>query len=196
MEGHGFLAAEEAGVVLAGAGGECFDAGAGGEGGGGFVETDMAVGADAEELEVDASCGADSFFVASAEFFGIGRHAIGDVDVRAIDVHMPEEVLVHERVVGLRVVGANADVFIEVEGGDVGPVEVLLDELAVEWHGGSTGGEAEDGVGFCADGVGEEAGGHSGSRFGIGLDDNFHRIKNKDPVRRRHCPRSGGSPGG
>lgn len=67
MEGHGVLAAEEAGVVLAGAGGEGFDASAGGEGGGRFVEADVSVGADAEKLEVDASCGADFFLVASAE---------------------------------------------------------------------------------------------------------------------------------
>jgi hypothetical protein len=44
--------------------------------------------------------------------------------------------------------------------------------------------------------VGEEAGGHGGSRFGIGLDDNFHRIKNKGSGRRRRFPRSGVSPGG
>ena len=59
MERHSVLAAEKAGVVLAGAGGEGFDAGAGGEGGCWFVEADVAVGADAEQLEVDAACCAD-----------------------------------------------------------------------------------------------------------------------------------------
>ena len=147
-------------------------------------------------MEVDASCGADFFLVASAEGLGIGRHAVGDVDVCVIDIHMPEEVLVHEGVVGLGMVGADANVFVEVEGGDVGPVEILLDEMAVEWHGGSAGGQAEDGVWLGADGVGEEAGSHGGSCFGIGLDDNFHRIKNKGSGRRRRFPRSGVSPGG
>ncbi len=67
MEWHSVLAAEEAGVVLAGAGCERFDAGAGGERGGRFVETDMAVCADSKQLEVDAACCADFFLVALTE---------------------------------------------------------------------------------------------------------------------------------
>ena len=67
MEWHSVLAAEEAGVVFAGAGGEGFDAGAGGEGGCRFVETDMAVCADSKQLEVDAACCADFLLVALTE---------------------------------------------------------------------------------------------------------------------------------
>ena len=67
MEWHGILAAEKAGVILAGAGGEGFDAGAGGEGGGRLVETNVAVCADSKQLEVDAACCADFFLVALTE---------------------------------------------------------------------------------------------------------------------------------
>ena len=98
------------------------------------------------------------------------------MDVCRIDVHMPEEIFVHEGVVGLRMVGSDADVFIEVERGDLRPIEVLLDELFVEWHGGSACCEAENRIGLGADEVGEDSGGHSGSRFSIGLDDDFHRM--------------------
>lgn len=162
MEWHGVLAAKKAGVVLPGAGGEGFDAGAGGEGGCRFVEADVAVAADAEELKVDAAGGGDFILVIAAECFGIRRHAIGDVDVCLIDVHMPKEIFVHECVVGLRMVGSDADVFVEIERGDLRPIEVLLDELIIEWHGCPAGGEAENRIGLGADEVGEEAGGHSG----------------------------------
>ena len=67
MEGHRVLATEEAGVILASAGGEGFDAGAGGEGGCRFVEANVAIAADAEELEVDAPSLADFFLVALTE---------------------------------------------------------------------------------------------------------------------------------
>ena len=93
-----------------------------------------------------------------------------------IDVHMPEEIFVHEGVVGLRMVGSNTDVFVEIERGDLRPIEVLLDELFVEWHGRSACREPENRIRLGADEVGEEAGGHSGGRFGIGLDDDFHRM--------------------
>jgi len=176
MEWHRVLAPEEAGVVLAGAGGKGFDARAGGEGGCRFVEANVAVSADAEELEVDAACCADFFLVAAAEFFGVRCHTVWDMDVFAIDVHMPEEVLVHERMVGLRMVGSDADVFVQIKRGDLRPIEVLLDELFVEWHGGAASGEAKNRIGPGADEMGEEAGGHASGRFGIGLDDDFHRV--------------------
>ena len=136
----------------------------------------MAVSADAEELEVDAACCADCFLVAAAEFFGVRRHTVWDMDVCWIDVYMPKEVLVHEGVVGLRMVGSDADVFVEIERGDLRPIEVLLDELLVEWHGGAASGESENRIRLGADEVGEEAGGHASGRFGIGLDDDFHRV--------------------
>ena len=98
------------------------------------------------------------------------------MDVCRIDVHMLEEILVHEGVVGLRMVSSDADVFVEIERGDLRPIEVLLDELFVEWHGGAAGGESENRIRLGADEMGEEAGGHSGSRFSIGLDDDFHRV--------------------
>jgi hypothetical protein len=144
MEWHRVFAPEEAGVVLAGAGGKGFDARAGGEGGCRLVEANVAVSADAEELEVDAACCADFFLVATAEFFWVLCHTVWDMDVCQIDVHMPKEVLVHEGVVGLRVVSSDTDVFVQIERVDLRPIEVLLDELFVEWHGCSACGEAEN----------------------------------------------------
>ena len=67
MEWHRVIAPEEAGVVLAGAGGEGFDAGAGGKRGCWLVETNVAVCADPKQLEVDAACCADFFLVALTE---------------------------------------------------------------------------------------------------------------------------------
>jgi len=140
MEWHGVLAAEKARVVFAGAGGEGFDAGAGGEGGCWFVESDMPVGANPEKLKIDSASALNFFLVFTAVLFGIRAHSIGDVDVCGMDVHMLEKVPVHEGVVGLRMLRADPDVFIEVETRDARPVEVSVDKFAIEGQGCGAGG--------------------------------------------------------
>ncbi len=84
-----------------------------------FVETDVAVCSDAEDLEVDASGGGDFIFVVGAVCRDVGGVAVRDVDVLFLDVDVLEEVFPHEGVVGLGVVAGDVDVFVEVEGGDV-----------------------------------------------------------------------------
>ncbi len=59
---------------------------------------------------------------------------------------MPEKVLVHEGSIGLGMVRPDADVFVQVESRDSGPVEPPGDELSIERHGRGTGGKAQNGI--------------------------------------------------
>ena len=103
---------EESAVGEDGVVGQRLDAGSGGEGGAGLVERDVPVGSDAPEEEVDAAVGLDGGFVGHALGFEVGGVAIEDVDVARVDIYVGEEVLVHERVVGFRVLAGNPNVLI------------------------------------------------------------------------------------
>ena len=87
----------------------------------------MPVGADAEDLQIDPPHGADLVFIGLAEPGDIGRIAVGNVNVLPADVDVAEEILPHERDVGLRVVVGQADVFVQVERPHAAPVEVEFD---------------------------------------------------------------------
>jgi hypothetical protein len=63
---HGFEGAEDGAVILERLLGENLDPGARAEGAGGLVETDVAVAAEAEELDVDAARVEDALLVAAA----------------------------------------------------------------------------------------------------------------------------------
>ena len=145
---HLVLAAEKAGVVGTGLAGEGLDAGAGGQRRGRLVETDVAVGADAEHLDIDAPCGVDLFLILCAMTWDIGCISVRDMDVLGTDIGMPEKVFPHKAVVGLRVFAREADVFVEVEGGDLAPIEIHRDKRAVKGQWRAAGGEAEDRVGL------------------------------------------------
>jgi len=77
-----------------------------------LVESDVAVGSDAAEEEVDSPYGFDAGFVGGAFGFEIGSVTVQDVDVLARDVDVREEVGEHEGVVGFGMVGWEVDVFV------------------------------------------------------------------------------------
>ncbi len=120
--------------------------------GAGLVEPDVAGLPDAEELEVDPACGPDGGLVR----LGVGREglaghgAVGDVDVGRVEVHLPDEVLLHEPAVGVQAGRVHRPVLVEVEGDDVAEGEPLLavhpHQLAVHPDRRGTGGQAEDGA--------------------------------------------------
>ena len=169
--------AEEPGIVLRSALRERLDARARGQRGSRLVEPDVPIGADADDLQVDPPHRADLFLVSLAEAGDIGRIAVGDVDVLPADVDVAEEILPHERDVGLRVVFGQADVFVEVERPHAAPVEVELDQLPVEKLGRAARGQAEDRVGFVAYEAGDQIRGNRRSSLFGGLDDDFHKFK-------------------
>ncbi len=135
----------------------------------------MAVGADAQDLEINATGGDDAFLIVRAGGGDIRGIAIRDVDVRRRDVDVTEEILRHEAVIGLGMLPRNADVFVQVERGDAAPVEVHRDELAVQQDGSAAGGEAQHGVGLFCKQPGNDPRRDSGRLLGSGLDDDLHQ---------------------
>jgi hypothetical protein len=73
---------------------------------------------DAEELEVDAARLLNRGLVRVAEGRNLvaRERAVWDVDVSRVDVHVGEEVLPHEPMVGVEARGGDPVVLIEVEG--------------------------------------------------------------------------------
>jgi len=106
------IMAEEAGVGEDGLVGQGLDARAAAQAGAGLVEGDVPIGPDAAEEELDPPRAPDLLLVRDALLLEVGGVAVEDVDVRRVDVDVAEEVLVHERVVRLRVFARDADVFV------------------------------------------------------------------------------------
>jgi hypothetical protein len=81
-----------------------------------------------------------------------------------------------------------ADVFVEVEGGDAAEIEALLavhaDQLLIEAQRGAAGGEAEHGVGFFPNDAGDDLGAEDAANVGIFADEDFHGANSS----RRHGP--------
>ena len=139
----------------------------------------MSVGADAEDLEIDATGFADGGFVLVTKEGHIFGEAIWDVGSGWGDIEMIEEIFVHKSVVASWVGGVEADIFIEVKSGDSAKVEGLFlmepNEFAVERERSASRGEAEDGGGFFPDEISDLASGSDGGECGRGLNDDFHR---------------------
>lgn len=160
-----FLAGREKfAIVVDGFFAEDFQARAGTQAGGGLVETDVAVAADAQDLKIDAASVANGLLVRGAVAFEIGGDgAVGDVNVRGGDVHVREEMLLHEMMEALSMIGGEAEVFVEIEGDHARKIEGLLamqaGQLFVHFNGGAAGGETQAQLGISADGVGDNAGG-------------------------------------
>jgi hypothetical protein len=149
--------------------------------------------ADAEQLQINAAGGADLFFVAFAHGRDVFRRAVRHMDVFCRQVQMPEQMLVHEAVVGLRVRRRNANVFIEVERGDFAPVQFQLHQFAIEQQRRATGGQAQHGVRFFPDQPGNHAGRNQRGGFRIRLDDNFHGKRSGSPFAKYHAVCRGNS---
>ena len=180
LGGHLFDASveEQAGVVVDGLLGEHLGVRAAGEGAPGLIEGDVAIGADAEELDVDAAGGLNGVFVGLAGLGDILGEPVGHVGLGLVDVDMVEELGLHEVVVALVVLRGEAEILIEVEAlavleGDGSGFAGFGEEL-VHLHRRGARGEAEDGLGVLPHLIDEDAGGELASLFGILDDCDFH----------------------
>lgn len=77
-----------------------------------LIECNVPIGSYPAKEELNAAGALDFFFIRYALLFKIFCISVQDVDVCWVDVDMAEEVLVHERVVGLRMIARDADVFV------------------------------------------------------------------------------------
>ena len=152
MGGNVVPGSKEAGVGVDGGSGQRHLVGALDESVRRLVEADVAVGAEGQQLEISAAEGVDDGIVPGALRFGVGVHAVGDVAVILIDVHMVEQVGAHKVSIALVVILGQAHVLVQVHGSDLGEVQiagfVLGDQFLVSTHGAAAGCQTQHAVGL------------------------------------------------
>ena len=79
----------------------------------------MAVGADAEQQQVDATAGRNLRLIARGLGGDVAGHAVGNPRLSGFHVDMPEQMLLHIGMEASRRLRCDADIFIEVETGHV-----------------------------------------------------------------------------
>ena len=111
--------------------------------------------AHAQQLQVDAAQLTDVGVVGSALSVSILSLAVGDAGVGHINIHVVEEVVLHEVAVALVVIARQALVLVQVHGTDVGKGQVALvvplDQLLIGADGGGTGGQTQHAIGLDDD---------------------------------------------
>mgnify|MGYP003300403364 CR=1 FL=1 len=182
LTGHIVLGGEEALVGLDGLLGQIDAVGAHGEVIGGLVEADVAVVADAQQLQIHAADSLDDGIVLSAGGLGIGILTVGNVDGIGTDIHMVEQVLVHEVPVALVVGAGQAAVLVQVDGGDLSEAQIadlvpVLDQALVGADGGAAGGQTQNAVGLGDDLGSDDVGGLAGHlSVVLGFDDSHDKL--------------------
>src|SRR5690606_33925699 len=102
-----------------------------------LIETDMPCPANAQQLKVQSACGFYLRFVCFAILLQLvwRDRAIRNMDIFRFDVHMIEQMLVHEIMIALDIVPFHRVVFIQIEGDHILETEALLpmhaDELLI-----------------------------------------------------------------
>jgi hypothetical protein len=141
----------------------------------------MTVGPESEDLKVDPSGRLDPVFVSLAGEGNIGSQSVREKDPIGVDVDAGEQPGLHIGVIGRGMIGAQADVFVEVERRDPAEIEALgamdFDQTFVSFERGLAGGEPQDGVRFLADEDGDLPGGQSARGVSVGFDDDFHGMR-------------------
>ena len=122
---------------------------------GGLVEADVAVVANAQQLQVHPAPLLNLLLISLAH----GRHvlglAVGNDGVLGLDVHMIEQVLLHEVPVALGMVPGQALVLVQVGGTNPGKINLTglaaLHQLPVQGQGAGTGSQAQNTGGLGLD---------------------------------------------
>ena len=143
----------------------------------------MSVLADSAEEQVDSSGSHDGLLVILALFGEIRSVAVEDVDVAGRNVHLVEQILVHEAVVALRMALRKPYIFIHVECDDIleGDLSGLVhsDELGIDIQRSGAGRQSEYEwlvglLSLCLDGGGNVVGGPDRAFLLCVSDDDFH----------------------
>ena len=170
-----FGARKKTGIVLPRARRECLDACTRSQRRAGFVEPNVAVAADAEDLQIDSAAVTDALLVISTMGGDIVDIAVRNVYVAWVDINVPKQLIVHEGMVGLRVIDRQPDVFVEIEGPYPTPVEIHPDQLPVETQRRTASRQAEDGIGFALNQRSNGTRSDFGRLIRGRLDDQFHK---------------------
>ena len=115
----------------------------------GLVEADVAVVAQTQQLQVDATGFADGLLVRLASSLCIRIGAVGDARCLGVDVDMVEKVLLHEVAIALVVLGGQAAVLVQVERGNLLEADTVglevLHQVGIQPDGRGAGGQAQRG---------------------------------------------------
>ena len=115
-----------------------------------LVEADVAVVADAQQLQVHTAQAADQRVVARTLGVHVLGHAVGQVGGALGQVHMVKQIVVHEVVIALVVLPGQAQVFIQVHRAHTGKIHIALvvpvHQLHIRAHRAGTGGQAQHAV--------------------------------------------------
>ena len=153
---------KKAGIGLDGGLGKVYHMGKFREMAAGLVKPNVAVVADAQQLDIHRADSGQQFLILAAFLLGILGLAAGNMGIFLWNVYFVKEVLVHKITVALVVFRGEAQVFIQVYGLDLGEVQVALlvpvDELVIHPHGAGAGSEAHHAVGLQDDLGGEDIG--------------------------------------
>ena len=145
----------------------------------GFNEPNEAVVADAQQLQVNAADTVDDGVIAGALGRSVEVRAIRQVDGLGADVHMVKQGAVHEAPIALGVLLRQAAVLVQVDGRDLGEVDIALvvplDQLLVGAHGGAAGSQAQHAVGLHDDLGRNDVGGLAGHIVVIFCADDLHK---------------------
>ena len=144
-----------------------------------LIEADVAVVADAQQLQVNAAHIVNDRVIAGALGGGVHVGAVRQVDGLGTDVDMVKQVAVHEAPVAFGVLLGQAAVLVQVDRRDLGEVDVALvvplDQLLVGAHGRTAGGQAQHAVGLHDDLGRDDVGGLAGHVVVIFCTDDLHK---------------------
>lgn len=116
----------------------------------GLVEANVTVVANAQKLKILVARSRNHGIVLGASGISIGIGAIGHMGVLDIDIHVIEQVLVHEITVALGVITVEAAILVQVIAAHLGEVNVALlvplDKLLVRANGSRAGGQAKNAI--------------------------------------------------
>ena len=115
-----------------------------------LVEADMAVAADAEQLNIHIAHTAKHRIIAGALLFLVRLHAVRQIDMRWVNVHMVKKVVMHEIMIALVVFRLHAVVFIQIDRSHIRKIQIALfvplDQLLICADRRRTGGKTEHGI--------------------------------------------------
>src|SRR5699024_12673715 len=81
-----------------------------------LVETDMAVMADAQQLQINAAHTLNDVVITSTFRFGVHVGAVGQVDGSGVDIDQIEQIAVHEAPVALGMLAGETTVLVQGSG--------------------------------------------------------------------------------
>ena len=112
----------------------------------------MAVGAKAQQLQIGTAEAVDHRIVTGTLPFRIGVHAVGNVAVCLINIHMVKQIGAHKVCIALIMILGQAHILIQVYGTNLGEVQIAAlihgNQFLVGAHRAAAGSQTQHAIGF------------------------------------------------